>query len=102
MMVLSPNYINLNNADNTTITIYPNPTDRFLTLKIENIFSGDLTIELINMKGVMALVKKYNSNAKIITDQLDLSHFAAGSYILKIMYGDIVKSRTIIKGFTKE
>jgi hypothetical protein len=99
MMILSPNYINLNNADNTTITIYPNPTDRFLTLKIENIVSGDLTIELINMKGVMALVKKYNSNAKIITDQLDLSHLAAGSYILRIIYGDIVKSTTIIKGF---
>jgi len=46
----------------------------------------------------MALVRKYKSNAKIITDQLDLSNLASGSYVLIIIYGDIVKSETIIKG----
>lgn len=61
--------------------VYPNPTNDFLTLSIENLEVSNLSYQLLNMSGKLLEAKKIEGNHTIIS----LSKLVPSTYFLKIM-----------------
>ena len=90
--VLSTDLIELN-ADNEII-IYPNPTNNFLTLKVDQTsFSGRDRLQLFSVIGEQL----YSSNINSQQTTVDLSKFPEGTYILMTSIDGIQKSFKILK-----
>jgi hypothetical protein len=62
-----------------TYTIYPNPTDNYLNIDFDALFSG--TIELVNMQGCILATQNIDAQANIT---LDTDRYPSGVYYLKI------------------
>jgi poly(3-hydroxybutyrate) depolymerase len=76
------------NATSQTISVYPNPTDGLITIKISNANSSDLLITVLNMLGA----EVYNSIDKNISadyfKQINLSNLAQGVYYIRLKSGN--------------
>lgn len=64
----------------STIRIFPNPTSYFVTVDLSQIPRGDYTLSLIDVIG--NIVSAHSSSLQ--TEQLNMSSFAIGTYILNI------------------
>ena len=82
--------INNFNLSNEFI-IFPNPTERYLTLKFSEI-PKEYAIEVFNNIGQLILQKKRNS----IKEQIDLHALTNGIYYLKVFNEEFSKTEKII------
>ena len=74
------------------LTVYPNPTTKFLTLKTEN--SENISYQLFNLEGKIIEYKKVNQN----TTTIKMAELPKTIYFLKITKNNqIVKTFKIIK-----
>jgi hypothetical protein len=74
--------------------IYPNPTSSFLTLKVENYDTENLSFWLYNVSGNLLLNKKVAGTET----QIPMQNLLSGTYILKVTVGGKeVKTFKIIK-----
>lgn len=65
-------------------SVYPNPTNNTLTLKVGNLNHSTLTIFLYDMSGTLLENKKLTGNETSI----DMSQLVAATYFLKIIEDD--------------
>jgi len=73
------------------LTIYPNPSNNLLTIETE--YPDHYSINITSLNGQMI----YSTKIKGITNQLDLSSFQKGVYLITIRSEDFVTTRKIIK-----
>lgn len=74
--------------------LYPNPADAYIKLRIENIQSGILTYQLINMEG---LILK-NDRIENIETNIQMADLASATYFLTVSERDkSIKTFKIIK-----
>ncbi len=85
------NHVGINEAENVSLSIYPNPTNNNIWIEQGGI--GKIQISLYDNLGRTVLIK--NSNE--IRTKLDLEYLPQGVYIIKIFTGD----KTIIKKIIK-
>ena len=79
----------------SAISIYPNPADDFLIVKILEEGNGESTIELFDSQGrlIQSHIDKYPG-----THTLEMSELKAGIYMVRIsLDGKYLSSRRIIK-----
>jgi hypothetical protein len=86
--------INENNFDNE-IKLYPNPTNSFVNLKIQNKESEKLLVEITNINGQLIYKKQYNKTANS-TIKIDLSSYPKGIYLIKIRTDKFVKVSKLV------
>ncbi len=90
--------VNVNGVDEfkdiTLISVYPNPTDAYLNLKIENQPIDPLYFLMSDMTGKQLMSQSINQNSTLI----DLKPLSAGNYLLTV-YNEkqTLKSFSIIK-----
>ncbi len=77
------------------VNVYPNPAGEFVNIDIEGKGSEILTVELFTLSGEKVLIKKDFITEKY--QQLQLKDLPAGTYILKIMNNDKMKTYKIVK-----
>jgi len=77
-----------------TLDIYPNPTDGLITINSFNLVPDK--IEIINMEGQL-LPCNYSTDRVCCISRLDISNLPAGSYFVKVWFGNIFISRKIYK-----
>ncbi len=80
--------------DEMKLTIYPNPTKGLLSIEISKIPEGEIgeiSINAIDGKSMQRLKGLKTSN------QLDISAFPMGIYILHIKFGDKISDWKIVK-----
>jgi hypothetical protein len=80
--------------EDSKITIYPNPTQGELKIDISGFdFTNGSSVNIYNAKGALmdTKTKLINSN------QMDLSGYAPGIYLLKIKLGDKVSEWKVFK-----
>ncbi len=75
-------------------TIYPNPSNGTFTIKINNPIQSDLTIEITSITGKKIYSKVIKTQKAI--NQINLSSFPQGIYIVKFSSKDLVKTDKII------
>jgi hypothetical protein len=68
---------------NNVVSIYPNPNNGMVKLKLMETANADVTVKVYNIMG--ALTKTITLNHKDLTEkQLDLTSFASGVYLVQV------------------
>ncbi|MCD4833850.1 MAG: T9SS type A sorting domain-containing protein [Bacteroidales bacterium] len=79
---------------NLSVSAYPNPTTNYLTVKVENYETENLTLQLYDMQGKLLQSEKITGNQTSIV----MSNFVPATYFVKIIQGNKeVKVFKIIK-----
>ena len=91
--------INVEGNDEMSISFYPNPTSGNLNIDITNSKNQEILIELYDLLGQKLSSTQSNigfgGNANL---KLDLSHFANGTYFVRVMTGEnYLKNIKILK-----
>ncbi len=66
------------------VNIYPNPSNGVFSLNISNITTEELTIDVMDMKGVILLSENLGAINNQLVTLLDLTNLSAGNYILRL------------------
>lgn len=83
-------------SDEADIDIYPNPVSDVAYFRMGEGIDGEISVDVFNNSGVLVM----QETAEISTfspANMDFSELAAGMYSLKIVYGDQVMTRNIVK-----
>ena len=68
---------------NLNYVIYPNPTSGKLTIRADG-ETVNLNFQLVTLEGKMLINKKLNSKQGTVNEELDLSQYAKGVYLIKL------------------
>lgn len=83
--------------NNDAILIYPNPTESFLNIVVNENF-GDFNLQLKNNVGVTLINKNYRHDGNRIIDGLDVSSVKSGMYFIEFNISNkLVIKRVVIK-----
>jgi uncharacterized repeat protein (TIGR01451 family) len=90
--LINPSGMNEIDANNMVLTIYPNPVSDLLTLEITSL-TGSCLLSVLNLSGQELMQQQINEK----TTQIDLSKLPDGVYFVKLISGNTVEVRKIIK-----
>ena len=79
-----------NNKENSTINIYPNPSDDIIKIEIENQINA--TIKIYNVSGGLVFRKAVDSK----TEKINVSDFLEGIYIINVKQDNIVNVGKVV------
>ena len=79
---------------NKSINIYPNPTPGLLTMSFGTIQPQQLLVEIYNLQGAFVLSKTFQNTASA---SLNLINYPNGIYIIKILAGNNIYEKKIVK-----
>ena len=85
--------VGIDNVDNLSpvVSVYPNPTDRLLTVEGRNI----LSVEVIDAMGRKMMEQQCQDSDKAL---IDLSSLPRGTYTLRVTTTDGVAIKRVVKG----
>ncbi|MDA3865848.1 MAG: T9SS type A sorting domain-containing protein [Salinivirgaceae bacterium] len=83
-------YTNISPINNTTFSLYPNPSSGFITLN--NSDNSIQSVEIINMNGQIIFKEQLNST----TSRINVQNLSKGIYIVKIKSDNFVKTEKLI------
>jgi hypothetical protein len=83
------------NALNSNMSVYPNPTTGKFTVNINNAEATDMTIELVNITGQVVYRNEVKA-AYSYNEDIDASTFAKGVYYLKVNDAKGVKIEKVV------
>jgi hypothetical protein len=84
-------------ASDVDIKAYPNPTKGNVTLTITLQTAADLALSLVDASGKTVQQLQVAAAKGTTTEQLDLSGYASGSYLLKVNNGTDITTLPIVK-----
>lgn len=88
-----PSPVGLKEVTNSFVSIYPNPTNEILTIKL-SLEEKNVTYKLVDLTGKVILKGSLSNNL----NKVDVSMIASGSYILEIESSDkIIEKQLILK-----
>jgi hypothetical protein len=86
----------VDNTDlNSTLSVYPNPTNGKFTVSVTNPEAADMTIELVNISG-QVVYRNQVSATYSYNEEIDVTTFAKGVYYLKVNDGKGVKIEKVV------
>ena len=82
---------------NQSINIFPNPIKDRIVLQINNSYKGKMTVQVINMSGI--IVKQFNlvKNQVVLTENLQVENLKQGNYIIRIQGDKWVEYKKVSK-----
>jgi len=80
--------------DRSSLRLYPNPTDGMVELRIDNLHSEEVNIEIFNAFGV--LISKFEKQRLNESAKFDLSKLPAGAYIVTVKAGSDVYTEKLM------
>ena len=75
------------------VEVFPNPTERSITITLEKVIKGNTNLELIDIQG-RALLQREITEEKT---NVNLQTFPTGTYLLRVLQGEKVLVRKVIK-----
>jgi hypothetical protein len=76
--------VGIENISEPLTRIYPNPTENILNIEINNADNQPLEIEIYTVTGEVIYQKDYKNIAAHFIEQVDLSGYAKGIYLVKV------------------
>jgi type IX secretion system substrate protein len=85
-------------AENEKLNIlfYPNPTSSFITVELPDVPDALVTVEIIDMKGSVAVTKSVNIISSKTTANVDVSALPSGTYSLRIDTSEGIFNSTFV------
>ncbi|MDL2299419.1 T9SS type A sorting domain-containing protein, partial [Bacteroides sp. OttesenSCG-928-E20] len=80
-------------GDAAIITLYPNPVKNILHVEVKNKQAADVAMQIYNLSGDMILSDKFDTTSF----QVDLSGCPAGVLVVKIINGNDVVVKRLVK-----
>ena len=77
------------------VGMYPNPSEGNFTLKVESLSSEQMVIEILSPIGQVISSEEYSSFSELELP-VNISAFAAGTYFVHILQGDVNITRPIV------
>ncbi len=90
-----PAPLSVENSFDDVFEVYPNPTEGIIKLKPNRSLTGELDIKILDIFGRELINKNIFGDEKIYT--LDIRDRDDGLYIIRVLSGDKVYSKKIIK-----
>ena len=82
---------------NSSIEVYPNPSNGHFNIKYSSSSNDNFTISIINVTGEIVLSKEYSVNASSMVIPVDIAKLAKGIYQIKLNNGEeVLKARILI------
>jgi len=78
-------------------SVYPNPCSEEINIVFENNYFGEVHLQVSDLSGEEILSQKYNKNWEMFKEQINVSSYNFGVYMLTVTCGTIVYSNKIIK-----
>ncbi|HRB71794.1 MAG TPA: N-acetylmuramoyl-L-alanine amidase [Flavobacterium sp.] len=79
------------------LQLYPNPSDGFVNLSVENIADQKVNLMLVDTNGRIVLESNVMPTNNTLSEQIDIRNLATGMYILKITTGNKEYIRKVVK-----
>lgn len=79
-----------------SVLIYPNPTSGFINIELEDLWEGQLQIQLIDPLGRKVIQEGYIQNGKDLATTLDIKALPNGIYTLVISNNDALITKNIV------
>lgn len=77
-----------------SLTVFPNPFNELLNIKVDSKMKGLLDLKLYNLQGALIFSNKYDSNESII---IQTDHIPSGVYFLQLKNSESIQSIKIVK-----
>ena len=90
---LDPDLLSLGNNDITSLKLYPNPANELINIQNQE---SSLDYAIFDING------KHISNGTILNNQISISHFRNGTYIIKLIDGNNVSYKFFIKNYSQK
>lgn len=82
---------------NERFSFYPNPVEDFLTVTFKDIEEGEAMYFIYNSYGLLVKEENIGYISGTFTQQVEVSNFPTGLYMIKLFTGNTSYSRTLIK-----
>jgi Metallo-peptidase family M12/Secretion system C-terminal sorting domain/Fibronectin type III domain len=86
-----------NNQSFAEMSVYPNPTDNLVNIKISDSYIGSTTVNVYDELGRLIISEKVDKTTEVLSTQIDLSEFSNGVYVLQIYSADKSSTQRIVK-----
>jgi len=80
-----------------SLRITPNPADNVIRLTLSGQESGDVEVNVSDMRGKVLRSSTFTKKGVIWSQPLDVSNLAAGTYIIRVQSGKLRENRVFIK-----
>ena len=81
----------------STVGVYPNPTHGVVTLNINNETATEFVVNIYNVTGALVSSTTFALNGGVLNENIDLSSYVNGIYMIRISTGNDVITKKIIK-----
>lgn len=81
---------------NQSISVYPNPANDVMFVKMNNDFVGNLTINIVNMLGQRVKNTSFFKDSNTFVQQIGLQNLKNGLYFIEFNYGHKTETQKLI------
>jgi hypothetical protein len=81
----------------SNILLYPNPVDDKVTLEMDNVYTGELTIEVVNVAGQILSETQLDKNTQHFKTNIEMQSMESGVYFIHVVSEDNKVVKSIIK-----
>ena len=78
------------------VQVFPNPVNDLLQVSVPGISAGEVSIQVISMSDRVTNVVERQDVSGDLVEQIDVSHYASGTYLVKIISGSAVAVRKVV------
>lgn len=72
-------------TNNNAVSVYPNPFSEYFKVQLNNKTTGEFVLKLTSQAGQTVYYKKVNKTTAAVTETINVSNLAAGTYVLQII-----------------
>jgi hypothetical protein len=80
-----------------SLKIYPNPATENLQLVLDNTYFGTTTVSITDVLGRILWETKLDKNSSILTQEINVSSWASGTYCLRLQSKNGFASKKFVK-----
>lgn len=89
--------LGMENVNSSAVSVFPNPTTRFLNVKLENISAGTNTFNVYDSQGKLVKSETIANGGQNGFYTMELTELTAGNYVWEIVGADGKTSSTFVK-----
>jgi len=94
--VVEDECLSIEEFDNLSVEIYPNPTLGVLNLMVDGLVSDNAFVEIMNLNGQRVALQSLNQSNNLQAVQIDLSDVAKGMYMLNFEHQGMVRTYRVV------
>lgn len=80
----------------SSISLYPNPAEKYIRAEINNSYVGDVSIQLISSNGKILFNSELEKNSEQMINEISVANYSKGIYFIHVIFSDIIETKRIV------